>query len=1016
MPERVVGRVRELTALAGLLDEVERGRGQGALLIGDAGIGKSTTAAAFADTARHRGYAVAWGRCPESETMPYWPWRQAFRALGLRTALPADTGTGRTTFFAEVADQLAATTAEHAAVIILEDVHLADGPSLALLRFVVGLIPELRCLLVISSRDNAVDVVEPAAEALRALPPYFLRLPLTGLDRAATGELVMQVLGIEADVTYADGVHTRTGGNPFFVQELARLHAARGTTSAETPTGVRQVLERRLARLNQSAYDVLAAAAVIGEDAGIDLVAEVGDLPPAEVLALLGDAVAARLAEIDGQRVRFAHSLVREVVYSGLGAVRRSELHLRAGTALIGRCCPTGTQHASAGLPVLDSCCQPNLVEANSGQVAAHYRAAVGHPEAAERSQEFALIAARAALRRSGYEQAVRFYRWADDTDPVVRRELGEAQVLAGEPAAGRATLHALATAALAEGDMETVARAVLGMGGGLGGFEVDLTDTEQTRLLDEAVPKLPDGALKAAAVARLALARTMTDHSDGPRVLAQEAMEMARAAGDSRAEVAALATWCDVYAGPDFVTERADAAQRMLAVASSTGDVTLTLLARRLLVLALLEQGRFAEADVQMAEFARTVLPLRLPLYSWLAPIWQGMRALMVGRLEEVESCINEARQLADDADSLNGRLMVFALRAAHADVTGTVHELLPYIEDVITPFAGHPMGDGPSAYYLARAGATERARGIVRHRARGGLDAIAKDAEWLESVAFFGEAARVLQDQEAAQLALDALAPYGGLWVIDGIGGACLGRVELFVGRLAAQLGRPDARRLLESALSAHRAVGAEVLVAVTEIALAELGVTPARTAADTGELRWTGATWAATWRGVTAQVPDSKGIRDIATLLVRLRTPVSVLDLSGPGRIQGADLGPMLDEQARSAYRERLRELEDDLTQAEAHNDLGRTEKVRTERDFLARELAGALGLGGRTRSAGDPVERSRKAVSMRIGVAVKAIEQVHPALGRHLRVSIRTGRQCVYEPEDDVAWHCQSTPGA
>jgi hypothetical protein len=236
------------------------------------------------------------------------------------------------------------------------------------------------------------------------------------------------------------------------------------------------------------------------------------------------------------------------------------------------------------------------------------------------------------------------------------------------------------------------------------------------------------------------------------------------------------------------------------------------------------------------------------------------------------------------------------------------------------------------------------------------------------------------------------------------------------LFAGRLAAQLGRPDARQLLESALSAHRAVGAEVLVAVTEKALAELGVTPARTATDTGELRWTGATWEATWRGVTAQVPDSKGIRDLATLLARPRTPVSVLDLSGPGRIQGADLGPMLDEQARSAYRGRLRELEEDLAQAEADNDLGRAEKVRAERDFLARELAGALGLDGRARSAGDPVERSRKAVSMRIGVAVKAIERVHPALGRHLRVSIRTGRQCVYEPEDDVAWHCQSTPGA
>ncbi|MFI5693305.1 ATP-binding protein [Kribbella sp. NPDC051586] len=987
MPERVVGRQRELGTLAGLLDEVERGRGQGALLIGDAGIGKSTTAAAFADTARERGYAVAWGRCPETETLPYWPWRQAFRALGLTTALPDDPGTGRTTVFAEVADQLAAATAERPAVIILEDVHLADGPALALLRFAVGLVPELRCLLVVTSRDNAVDVGEPAAEALRALPPYFVRLPLTGLDRASTGELVTQILGTGPDAQYADAVHARTAGNPFFVQELARLHAARGTTSTETPTGVRQVLERRLARLNQSAYDVLATAAVLGDDVDVDLLAAVEESSTAAVLAVLGEAVGARLADVDGSLVRFAHSLVREVVYSGLGVLQRSELHLRAAQLLADR------------------------QDSDAGQIAAHYRSAVGQPDAVERSHEFALFAARAAQRRSGYEQAVRFYRWADLDDPTVRLELGEAQVLAGELAAGRDTLRAVARETT---DPRTVARAVLGMGGGVGGFEVDLTDSEQTELLARVVPLLPDDALKAASVARLALGRTLTDHGDGPRQLADEAVRLARVAGDVRAEVAALAVWCDVFSGPDYIAERAAAAERMLAIA--TGDLALVLLARRLLVVALLEQGRFAEADVQMAAYARAVLPLRLPLYSWLVPIWQGMRALMTGRLGEVETCIDQATRLADDADSLNARLMVFALRAAHADTTGTLSQLLPYVESVIAPFGDNPMVDGPSAYYLARAGATGQARGIIRRRASHGLDAIAKDSEWLEAVVFFGEAAEVLEDDEAARLAYDALTPYCDLWVIDGIGGACLGNVSLFLGRLAAQLGQPEARRLLETALDAHRAVGAQTLVAVTEKALAELGAAPVRTATDSGELRHIGTTWEVTWRGVTAHVPDSKGIRDLATLLVRPRTPVSVLDLSGPGRVQGADLGPMLDDQARTAYRERLRDLEEDLSEAEAGNDLARAEQVRAERDFLARELAGALGLGGRARSAGDPVERSRKAVSMRIGVAVKAIEQIHPALGRHLRVSIRTGRQCVYEPEDDVTWHCQVRPGA
>ncbi|MGW7686052.1 ATP-binding protein [Kribbella sp. NPDC054772] len=989
MPDRVVGRIRELSTLTGLLAEVERGHGQGALLIGDAGIGKSATATAFADTASERGYAVAWGRCPEIETLPYWPWRQAFRALGLSTALPDDPGTSRTGVFATVADQLAAATAERPVVIILEDIHLADRPALALLRFVVGLLPELRCLLLVTSRDNAVDVTESAAEALRALPPSFVRLPLAGLDRAATGQLVTQVLG-SAESDYTDAVHTRTGGNPFFVQELTRWHAARGTTSSEIPTGVRQVLERRLARLRQPTYDVLATASVLGEDLPLDLLADVEETTPTDLLDVLEDAVAARLAEVEGNRVRLAHSLVREVVYSGLGVHRRSKLHYRAAELLSDR------------------------KDADAGQVAAHYRNAVGQPDAAERSREFALVAARAAQRQSGYEQAVRFYRWADLDNPVVQLELGAAQVLAGELATGRDTLRAVARAAAADGDAETVARAVLAMGGGVGGFEVDLSDGEQTALLADAVPLLPDGALKAATIARLALGLSPTDRGDRLRQLADEAVRMARSAGDVRAEVAALAVWCDVFAGPDHVAERAVAAARMLAIA--TGDLALVLLARRLLVVALLEQGRFAEADVHIAAFARAVLPLRLPLYSWLVPIWRGMRALMSGRLDEVQSCIAQATELAEEADSVNARLMVFALRTAHADAIGTVTELRSYVESVMAPFAGNPMADGPSAYYLARAGATEQARSIVRYRVHDGLDAISRDAEWLESLAFLGEAAGVLGEEEAARLAYDALTPYAGLWVVDGIGGACLGSVELFLGRLAAQLGKPEARQLLETALEAHRTVGAETLVAKTEKALAELGVTPVRTSTDTGELRRLGASWEVMWRGVTAHVPDSKGIRDLATLLARPRTPVSVLDLSGPGRVQDADLGPVLDDQARTAYRKRLRELEDDLADAAADNDLGRVETLSTERDFLARELAGALGLGGRARSAGDPVERSRKAVSMRIGVAVKAIERAHPALGRHLRVSVRTGRQCVYEPENDVTWHCQSSTGA
>lgn len=116
----------------------------------------------------------------------------------------------------------------------------------------------------------------------------------------------------------------------------------------------------------------------------------------------------------------------------------------------------------------------------------------------------------------------------------------------------------------------------------------------------------------------------------------------------------------------------------------------------------------------------------------------------------------------------------------------------------------------------------------------------------------------------------------------------------------------------------------------------------------------------------------------------------------------------VGPVLDGVARQAYARRLEELEDDLDSAALDHDEGRLEALAEEKEFLLAELGAALGLGGRTRVAADPVERARKAVTMRIGTALKAVESVHPELGRHLRNSVSTGRFCCYRPEEPVTW--------
>ena len=157
------------------------------------------------------------------------------------------------------------------------------------------------------------------------------------------------------------------------------------------------------------------------------------------------------------------------------------------------------------------------------------------------------------------------------------------------------------------------------------------------------------------------------------------------------------------------------------------------------------------------------------------------------------------------------------------------------------------------------------------------------------------------------------------------------------------------------------------------------------------------------------------DAKGLQDLARLIAQPGREVHVLDLVGarPDPAGAAlrdvgDLGELLDARARAEYRRRLAELEDDVTEAERCNDLARASKAGAERDFIAAELAAALGLDGRPRRAGDPAERARKAVTARIRLTIGRIDREHSDLGRHLTNAVRTGTTCAYQPETPITW--------
>jgi hypothetical protein len=138
-------------------------------------------------------------------------------------------------------------------------------------------------------------------------------------------------------------------------------------------------------------------------------------------------------------------------------------------------------------------------------------------------------------------------------------------------------------------------------------------------------------------------------------------------------------------------------------------------------------------------------------------------------------------------------------------------------------------------------------------------------------------------------------------------------------------------------------------------------------------------------------------------LARLIANPRQELHALDLTDAEVVDGGDAGELLDDTARARYRERLRELQQELAEAEAWNDAARRERIEAEIEALTAQLSSAFGLGNRPRRSGGAAERARQRVRHRVADAMQRIAESCPILGRHLERSIRTGTICVYDPD-------------
>ena len=841
-----VGRGAELAELVSALEDALSGHGRLCLLVGEPGIGKSRLADEVIRRSRARSATVLTGRCWEAGgAPPYWPWVQSLRTYvrdvnpqNLRRQLGAgapylvqllpelrdrfadvaepvslESEGGRFRLFDAVAEFLRNAAQDTPVVIVLDDLHAADTPSLLLLQFVARELGSMRVLLVGACRDVDPTPTQPLTALLAALAsePDAHRISLRGLSRDEVAEYVELAASEIASPTLANALHDETEGNPLFVGETVRLLAAesgaREDSAPVIPQTVRDVIARRLARLSDECNRVLVLASILGREFELDGLAGVSGVSEEALLETLDEAMVARVvSDVPGAhgRLRFGHVLIRDSLYDGLTSLRRVYLHRRALEAL-------------EGLYGLDP--GPHLAE-----LALH---AVSGGEL-EKAVGYARGAGDRALAEYAYEEGVRQYDTALDglrilapDDDASRCGLllskGRALAQAGNTPLAKETFIEAAEIARRLGLSRELAQAAAGYGGwhmwGRTG-----SDTRLVPLLEEALDGLDpqEAELRARLLARLAGA-LRDEHSRERRDrLSAEALEAARRSGDSGALLYALDGRSAAIIGPDTVGECLEIANEFCAIAEQGGDLERSLPAfdhrRTVLVIT----GDLQTAQLDLARELEIVEILRQPAQLWQAYAASAMFALLTGPVADAEPLIARAFEFGEtsmpDTAVPTHRLQRYWL----ADLQGWAEEVVPELADLAEAFPARVAFRCALAHAQARVGNVQEAQELVTELGADRFSVLPFDQEWLWAASLLAETVVWIGDLGAAEVLYELVVPWVGLNASDHPEGF-RGSVSRDAGLLATLLNRPDeAAAHFEDAIAANTRMGARVWVA--------------------------------------------------------------------------------------------------------------------------------------------------------------------------------------------------------
>jgi class 3 adenylate cyclase len=852
-----VGRLDELATIRSAWDAAVARRGNLLVLAGESGVGKTRCCREFASAVRTDGAVILHGSC-EQTGFAFQPFVQALRhcvasvadvgaVLGpgaahlarmvpeIESRLPAvgpppptDSETARQLLFEAVLGWLVELSQGAPVLFVLDDVSWADDASISMLRHVIARIGTERILILASYRPT--DATRDARLFLHEHRGTVAQVELSGLGDDQALDFAEHLLDGRLDPAGRElvtSVSRNVGGNPLYLGEMIRHLSARAEleragpdvwTAGDrheplaVPTAVGDVISGRIDRLAETTRRLLPMASVIGPSFAPDLLVELMDAPPLEIVTALDEAVGAALVypTAGGDRYEFTHAIYRDLLYASLPPLRRAVEHHRVGEAI-------ERVYASELEPWLE--------------LLAYQFERAGSDEDHGKAIDYLRAAAAQAQARLAHDQAAAFYRRALDLaaaaaepDPRLRCalliDLGDAERRSGQHAA-RSTLLEAVDCALELSDGDSAARAVIGAGRGIFSRAGEI-DTERVAALRRTLDLLGPGrtAQRARVLAALSAELPFDDDPSAAERASDEALEIARELADPATIVTVVGLRLVALWRPDKVSERLRLGAELDAIREQAGTQRsgqfLTTMA--LYCQAAMEGGELDLADRLLSWVEETAAQLRQPTSVGYAKLRLASRACIAGRLEEAEVLARDAYQLSVEAGQRDAEAFyagnLFNIRLHQ----GRLGEVAKTVERCAERFPGIRAFGWAVAVCAAETGDLEQCRAKFEDLAPD-LDSIRFDLNWLPAMAMAANAAAELRDEARCAHIRRLLLPYRHLFVDNA--SAFFGSVEHYIGMLSAVLGDwPTVDDAFAAALAAHEALQSPPLLARTQV----------------------------------------------------------------------------------------------------------------------------------------------------------------------------------------------------